>query len=88
MADKEPEPTRKNKLPEVLGVPGRIQEVTKWQFLGPVKAVKVPPGTKAQHLKNWPGDEQASPWPSWLALAGTAVGFLIAGILVGRFLLP
>jgi hypothetical protein len=56
--------------------------------LGGGPAIPSPPGTKARaKLTRWPEDE-VSPWPSRLALAGTAVASLVAGLLIGRFLLP
>jgi hypothetical protein len=88
MAEKEPDTNPKKKEPEIIGMPGRVRMVVGIQDLGAIKAIPSRPGIKAQHLTCWPGDEEVSPWPSRLALAGTAVGSLIAGILIGRFLLP
>jgi hypothetical protein len=88
MARNQPKPTETAPPPDVVGVPGRVQ-LAPLVDLGGGPAIPSPPGTKCKgHLTHWPGDEPVSPWPSRLALAGTALGFLTAGILIGRFLLP
>jgi len=85
MAGNQPKPPQTTPRQDVVGVPGRIQ-LSPLVDLGGGPAVPSPPGTFRRERFRWP--EDASPWPSRLALAGTALGFLVAGLLIGRFLLP
>jgi hypothetical protein len=87
MARKDPELTRTTPQPGVVGVPGRTQIAPPvWGEPGP--AIPVPPGTRVRpkHIR-WAHEE--SPWPGRLVTAGIAAAVaLVAGILIGRFLLP
>jgi hypothetical protein len=56
--------------------------------LGGGPAIRTPLGTVYRRQRfRWPEDK-VSLWPSRLALAGTALACLGAGMLIGRFLLP
>ncbi len=87
MADNKPKEASERALPEIVGVPGRVRMVVK-PVIGGGPVVRLRPGTRARgHLTCWPGDEPR--WPGQLAAAGIAAAIaLVAGILIGRFLLP
>ena len=87
MADNEPDQASKSALPDIIGVPGRVRMVVK-PVIGGGPAIRLPPGTRARgHLTCWPGDEPR--WPRQLLAAGIAAAVaLVAGILIGHFLLP